>query len=104
MKIILIPETASEKSSKKVVEIENVSEFLIFGKNKDLDGQVHDFHEWTGEFKYLIGNLHYFHEVLNDERRAKSGSNGMMRSKPQIMDFTKVKPQLTKEHNALDDE
>jgi hypothetical protein len=47
------------------------------GLKNDEDGAAKDFHEWSGSYRYLIANLGYFYEIINDERR------GVRQSKPQ---------------------
>ena len=74
MLIKLIAETDAEKkrmkeqfNSDKVVH-KNVREYLIFGIKKT-DGGLNDFHEWAGSYRYLMSNLAYFTEIVNDERK-----------------------------------
>lgn len=69
MKIRFIPETAEEKSKSKPKDIEGVKEYLLFGNRKDEDGDLIDFHEWKGAYRYLLSGLDYFHTIINDERR-----------------------------------
>jgi len=77
MIIKLIPETDEERTrfvenfqSQELVH-SGVKEFFIFGNKLLADSQLTDFHEWSGNPRYLIGNLSYFYEVVNDERRSK---------------------------------
>ena len=69
MIIRIIPETELEKQNMKTLEHTGVREFMVFGNKKDPDGLLIDFHEWSGQYRYLIGGVHYFGEILNDERK-----------------------------------
>jgi hypothetical protein len=82
MIIKLIPENDIEKAKMKTVEHRGVKEFLIFGA-KNIDGEMIDFHDWTGDFRYLIGSASYFTQVLvsemnhkKEEERRKEGTSG----------------------------
>jgi len=71
MIIKFIPETASEKKDFENRGIDDVThygvkEYMIFGNKMDDDGEIEDFHEWHGAYRYLIGSLNYFYEVIND--------------------------------------
>jgi hypothetical protein len=68
MIIKIIPEGAE---TIKKVEHKGVKEFFIMGNKIDPDGSLIDYHDWSGSYRYLVGSLKYFAEVLNDERRAK---------------------------------
>lgn len=70
MIIKIIPEKG--ETHIKAVEHHNVKEFLIFGNKKDGDGELIDFHDWSGQYRYLIGSLHYFKGLLNNEQTAKT--------------------------------
>jgi len=80
MKIKLIPETDAEisrykdENGEEIEEIvyENVKGHFISGFREDEDGDLVDFHEWHGSYRFLIGDLQYYYEVINDERRGKS--------------------------------
>lgn len=74
MLVKLIPETEEEiqnYAAKGVAEIEHagVREFMMFGNKIDSDGDMADFHEWHGSYRYLMGSLNYFYEMINDKRR-----------------------------------
>ena len=69
MIIRLIPETEEEKARAGEIEIKGVNEFFVYGNNVTEDGRYNEFHEWTGSYRYLMGTLQYYFEVLNDERR-----------------------------------
>ena len=72
MLIKLIPETEVEKKRfKGLEEVEhlNVKEYFFVGNKIDGDGAVVEFHEWTGPYRFLLGTLSYFYEIINDERR-----------------------------------
>jgi hypothetical protein len=81
MIIKLIPETDEERSrfketfSSYEISHEGVREFFIFGNKSINNDQLVDFHEWAGSPRYLMGNLRYFFEVVNDERRMKDSYN-----------------------------
>jgi hypothetical protein len=80
MIIKMIPETDEERQrykNKGVSEIEHkgIREFIIFGNKIDGEGDLADFHEWHGSYRYLMGSLNYFYEVINDNRRAQSLSS-----------------------------
>jgi hypothetical protein len=72
MKVKIIPETDVEKQKIEVIEHEGIREFLLFGKKVDADGMAVDVHEWTGSYRYLIGSMEFFVEVLHDERRERN--------------------------------
>jgi hypothetical protein len=74
MIIKMIPETAEERSRyerKGIAEVEHhgVREFMLFGTKVDAEGDLADFHEWHGAYRYLMGSLNYFYETINDNRR-----------------------------------
>lgn len=74
MIIKMIPETNEEISrfeSKGVTEVEHVGvrEFCIFGNKIDAEGDLADFHEWHGSYRYLLGSLDFFYQTINDKRR-----------------------------------
>jgi hypothetical protein len=103
MIIKLIPETDAEKDrfqeqfgSDKIVH-KNVKEYFIFGNKKGNDGLL-DWHEWTGSYKYLISNLKYFCEVINDERREHSPD-----SQPKMRQPLNVSQYMTKEVDTDND-
>jgi len=89
MIIKLIPETDEERTrfienfqSAELVH-SGIKEFFIFGNKLLADSQLIDFHEWSGNPRYLMGNLSYFYEVVNDERRAKDRSSQKPKQQPQ---------------------
>ena len=74
MIIKFIPETEAEKEEAAKNNIEevvhyNVKEFLVFGNKIDEEGDMSDFHEWKGSYRYLLGSMEYFSNVINDSRR-----------------------------------
>lgn len=77
MIIKLIPETEQEKLRSTEVEIRNVKEFFLMGNNVTDEGSLNEFHEWTGSYRYLMGTLQYYSEVINDERRAAQSRRSM---------------------------
>jgi hypothetical protein len=72
MIIKIIPETDFEKARVQSVTHNNVGEFFIFGGKKDPDGDVVDFHDWSGSYMGLIGKIHYYELQLIDEQRSKN--------------------------------
>jgi hypothetical protein len=89
MIIRLIPETAEEKSRSSEIEIKNVREFFVMGNNVTEEGMHNEFHEWTGSYRYLLGTLSYYNEVINDERReaqAKRSFNSPVAPQLRVID------------------
>jgi len=85
MIIKLIPETEEEKARSSEIEIPNVREFFVMGNNVTEDGRYNEFHEWTGSYRYLMGTLQYYFEVINDERRSAQSREQMnSRVAPQL--------------------
>ena len=114
MIIKLIPETEEEKirfrenfSSDEIVH-EGINEFFLFGNKIVNNFQLTDFHEWTGSPRYLMGNLRYFYEVVNDERRMKEiGNRNQKNNQPtkvNKMNFPKIEEIKDLEVEAIDDE
>ena len=80
MLIKLIPETDEEKERFKnepEVVYEGVKDYFMVGVKTDADGDVEDFHDWRGQHRFLLSNLHYFYEIINDERREQNSKNVM---------------------------
>ena len=71
MIIKIIPETDAEKRKIKSVEHKGVREFFIFGNKKDDEGDLVDFHDWSGGYRYLVGSVSYFRDVIIEEMNAK---------------------------------
>jgi len=72
MKIKIIPETPEEIENCEKAEYTNVEDYCIFGKKINLETQEkEDFHNWRGNIRFLMSNLQYYYELLNDERREK---------------------------------
>ena len=82
MIIKIIPETDAESAKHREIELKGVKEFFVFGNRKDEDGYLVDFHEWEGNYKYLIGSLQYFYELINDERRDNAVAKAQKPIKP----------------------
>ena len=74
MIIKIMPENDAERAKMQAVEHTGVKEFFIFGNKKDADGELIDFHDWSGSYRYIGGSLHYFTNLLEDDRRAKSSN------------------------------
>jgi len=72
MIIKIIPETDFEKARVQAVTHNNVGEFFIFGSKKDVDGDLVDFHDWSGFYMGLIGKIHYYELQLIEEQRNKN--------------------------------
>jgi hypothetical protein len=72
MIIQVIPETEQEKLNMDVVEHRGVREFMVFGNKVNEEGLLIDFHEWAGGYRYLIGSLHYFANIVDEERKNRS--------------------------------
>jgi len=71
MIIKIIPETDAERLKQAEIEHRGVKDFFMFGNKRDADAELVDFHDWrTESYRYLLGGLHYFHEIINDERKA----------------------------------
>ena len=83
MIIRIIPETEEERAKTQEKTISNVQEFCIFGNHINDENHLKEFHEWTGSFRYLIGNMNYYKEVINDERHEAWLAS--RRSQPSVM-------------------
>jgi len=86
MKIKITPEG---NESIKEVEHCNVKEFLIFGNKKDHDGLLIDFHDWSGQYRYLIGSLYHF---LNEVKIEKAKSTQTAIETPHVQPPLSVMP------------
>jgi len=82
MIIKLIPETEQERLRSTEVEIRNINEFFLMGNNVTDEGDINEFHEWTGSYRYLMGTLQYYSEVINDERREAQSRRSMNSPSP----------------------
>jgi hypothetical protein len=79
MIIKFIAENDAEKArlgGKDKLEHFGVKEYFVVGNKTDSEGSVYDFHDWHGAFKFLLGELNYYYEIVNDERRAAGSSDG----------------------------
>ena len=68
MKIKIIPETKEEKENFEAkglnsIEHKGVKEYFFFG-NKQSVTRSEEFLEWNGSYRYLIGSLAYFFELI----------------------------------------
>lgn len=72
MIIKIIPENDIERANIQAVEHTGIKEFFIFGNKKDREGDVVDFHDWRGSYRYLEGSIYYFLDVISEERKFKS--------------------------------
>jgi len=68
MIIKIIPE---ENESIKEVEHHNVKDFFMFGNKLDNDERLIDFHDWSGQYRYLISNISHFLEEVKAEKEHK---------------------------------
>ena len=71
MIIKIIPETDAEKVNFKEEEHSGVKELFMFGNEIDEDGDLMDWHIWKGGYRFLLGNIAYYKEILTDERVEK---------------------------------
>ena len=71
MIIKIMPENDAEKRKIRAVEHKGIKEFFIFGNKKDDEGDLIDFHDWSGGYRYLIGSLQYFKELVVETMNAK---------------------------------
>jgi len=69
MIIKVIPETDAEKARIAEVEHTGIKEFFIFGSKRDNDGEIIDFHDWSGQYPNLLKNLLYFTDQIKEEQR-----------------------------------
>lgn len=72
MIVRLIAETEAEQKrfgGNDGVEHTGVKEYFMAGNRVDDDGMLVDFHEWNGAWKYLLGMLNYFYEVIYADMR-----------------------------------
>jgi hypothetical protein len=76
MIIRIIPETEQEKANMKRVEHTGIKEYFIFGNKVDEEGTLIDWHEWKSGYRYLIGSLHYYSQLIANEQKEKSSSGG----------------------------
>ena len=85
MIIKIIPETEAEKAKIQEAEHYNVREFLIFGNKKDGDGELVDFHDWSGSYRYLLGSIYYFSNFIADEQNSKQNRGPEIQLQPKVM-------------------
>lgn len=74
MIIKVIPENAEEKKRIRESEHYGVTDFFVCGNKKDDDGDIVDFHEWSGKYPRLIGPLFYYANFLINEQNVKNAS------------------------------
>jgi hypothetical protein len=85
MIIKLIPETEDEKKELVEREYSGVKDYFIFGQNNGPDGEVNDFHDWrTQSYRYLIGSIKYFDEIVTNEMREALRKRSMNSVVPQF--------------------
>ena len=97
MIIKIIPETDMEKKRVKSVTHKGVKEFFIFGNKKEDDGDLIDFHDWSGGYRYLIGSMKYFDTIIESEMLAKGRETANEISlKPQHQGSPNVLPFIKK--------
>lgn len=106
MIIKFLPETDAEKARMKEqfgtdrIIHKNVKEYFVFGNKKISEGQNTDFHEWVGSHRYLMSNLNYFYELVNDERRNNESSGSQSHNKP--MKFVDISKGLEEDREVMD--
>lgn len=74
MIIKITPENDEERGRIQEVEHVGVKEFFIFGNKKDTDSDLIDFHDWNGSYRYLVGSLYYFTNMLSDEMGGRNAT------------------------------
>jgi hypothetical protein len=55
----------------------------MFGNKQDEDGDLKDFHFWTGSYKFLEGSLYHHLTTITEEKNAKSRNKNEISLKPQ---------------------
>jgi len=102
MIVKFIPENDAER---KILGDEpvhrGVSDVFVFGKEKDADGDMVDFHFWKGSYQFLLGNLSYFSSNISDEQRMKMGFKKLSKNKDIDVNNSE-QPQLTKTEGVED--
>lgn len=83
MIIKIMPENEFEKQKIQEVEHTGVKEFFMFGNKKEMDGDVVDFHDWSGSYRYLEGSLYHFLTTVTEEKRLKSRKTNEISLQPQ---------------------
>lgn len=77
MIIKLIPENEFEKGKMgDGLEHTGVKEFFMFGNKKDKDGDLMDFSDWNGSYRYLEGSLYHFMTTITEEKISKTQNRG----------------------------
>lgn len=84
MKVKIIPETEAEKAKFETKTYEGLKDFFFCGRSVDADNTAVEVHEWRGALSYLIGSLHYYGEIINDERRVKQVNDSNRRVQAQV--------------------
>ena len=104
MIIKIMPENDIERQRIQAVEHTGVKEFFIFGNKKDKDGDLIDFHDWTGSYRYLEGSLYHFLTTITEEKkvRSKKRNENEIDIIPPKQSQTKI-PQLTKRGKVNED-
>ena len=72
MIIKIIPENEFESQKMQEVEHTGIKEFFIFGNKIDKDGDLIDFHDWKGSYRYLEGSLYHFLTTITEEKKKKA--------------------------------
>ncbi len=70
MIISIIPETPEEKKLIEEQEYSDVTDVFLCGLRKD-GTKLKDFHFWRGSYRFLIGELAYYSELVSIEHKAK---------------------------------
>jgi len=104
MIIKVIPENDQERRMVQDVEHIRVKEFFMFGTKKDKDGDLLDFHDWHGSYRFLIGSLAYFSDVISSERSRKESSDDSIKSIPRVLPAPPAMIKYGSEMNNNDDD
>jgi len=100
MIIKIIPENDEERKRIRESEHTGVSDFFVCGNKRDGDGDIIDFHEWSGKYPKLIGPLFYYANFLINEQNVK---NNMAKSTEAFTPTASKKP-FIKRSNPQDGE
>lgn len=100
MIVKFLPETEEEIKnfeSKDIDEVVHygVKEYMVFGNKVDEEGDLADFHEWHGSYRYLMGSLDYFYQEINDNRKyGKASLNEASKAKGAMIKRGEIQPNI----------